>query len=863
MYAMQSAGIGQPGGGAVVGMSAAGGGPSGPMQFGAGMMGGMMGGGGGVPGGVGAGLGAMNGINGIGAGTMGGVGPQVHPYQQHAMGQQQHQQAMAKMAQMAGANGMMNLSMGAQAGAVPGMANMGPAGNMGPMGIGGMSRRLGMSIPATSAQQQQHASQAHAAHAAASAVNAGQAQPPPTPVSFLDGQLHGSPASTGPSPSPGQQVSQTPQQQPPHPQARMHQPPLGFQPQPAPLPKSGRSPSMSTAGMGLPNLVPGAGNVASSFPFSQPAPSAGQGIGVGAMGMAAGPASHPSHPLDPFGRPQPQPPKGISPTPASATIAASPALSMLGGSQNASGGTPAPGRTTPKPTAAAIRPVSSQPPPATYATMTSFSEAPVPGPNASAIQGSMSALAATQRTYAHPFGENSAAMHPPAHAPTPDVAAGPSNLRGSVAQDGQASATPRLQKAGLEGPSSGQVGTAPGFGPGRPSVDASGRPYAAHDAPPAAAAAMGNPAVRRVTIAANEASTGQEQRAAGAPSSHDRRTFFHTCLYDYFLRHGMAEVAAAFIRTGVAIDLVNPPEGERAAPMASGSGSSPNNASTGTAGSAPGMNAVAGVASEPMPHDRTTSSGSGSAGSNGGDQAASAPRVKDPNNPSAASTSSSPSRSSPPSNRGVAALGAFPGGSTGAYLLSNGVGSMTEVALNSLPRPNLVKEAPEGLLYEWWCVFWDVWRAKKGDPNRPPASPAAQAYASAQVALHPPPRGTPRFGAGMPMSDHGALSRSRREGFIELGEDGKPVSNEALMAERNLQALNAAKQQEAFQRERQLFQSGKLSSAGMPYFGGRRPPPPASVPTPSSSTMFATEGPYAGGQQGVLERQIALNRASG
>lgn len=39
---------------------------------------------------------------------------------------------------------------------------------------------------------------------------------------------------------------------------------------------------------------------------------------------------------------------------------------------------------------------------------------------------------------------------------------------------------------------------------------------------------------------------------------------------------------------------------------------------------------------------------------------------------------------------------------------------------NDLPAPNLPKECPEScFLYEWWCLFWDMFNAQRGKGDTP------------------------------------------------------------------------------------------------------------------------------------------------
>lgn len=39
---------------------------------------------------------------------------------------------------------------------------------------------------------------------------------------------------------------------------------------------------------------------------------------------------------------------------------------------------------------------------------------------------------------------------------------------------------------------------------------------------------------------------------------------------------------------------------------------------------------------------------------------------------------------------------------------------------NDLPLPNLPKECPEScFLYEWWCLFWDMFNARRGKSEQP------------------------------------------------------------------------------------------------------------------------------------------------
>jgi hypothetical protein len=48
-----------------------------------------------------------------------------------------------------------------------------------------------------------------------------------------------------------------------------------------------------------------------------------------------------------------------------------------------------------------------------------------------------------------------------------------------------------------------------------------------------------------------------------------------------------------------------------------------------------------------------------------------------------------------------------------------------------LPEADVPVQAPEGFLYEWWTVFWDIYSAKL---NRP-GTMEAQRYVSAEVTL--------------------------------------------------------------------------------------------------------------------------------
>ncbi|CAH7688895.1 expressed protein [Phakopsora pachyrhizi] len=75
--------------------------------------------------------------------------------------------------------------------------------------------------------------------------------------------------------------------------------------------------------------------------------------------------------------------------------------------------------------------------------------------------------------------------------------------------------------------------------------------------------------------------------------------------------------------------------------------------------------------------------------------------------------------------------GTGPSGSSGGSPRSS-PGDSTILSLDNLPKPKLAMDANQRFLFEWWTIFWDVFRAKTGRGSAP--AQLAQLYAQSVAA---------------------------------------------------------------------------------------------------------------------------------
>ncbi|KNZ62400.1 hypothetical protein VP01_1274g2 [Puccinia sorghi] len=260
--------------------------------------------------------------------------------------------------------------------------------------------------------------------------------------------------------------------------------------------------------------------------------------------------------------------------------------------------------------------------------------------------------------------------------------------------------------------------------------------------------------------------------AASSPSTLEALRFFNTYLYDYLLKQGLFEVAGAFVASGVELDLVDGREGVSAPQFGSKPNQVNNNShkrrrsegSINAFNSSPhtGSNVLStnegansstqpkggNAASELLPSERSMSS-SGSSISN-------TPSHYGFNHTdSNRSSNETPSSQGPTSDPMTNPSGTnVPNGTTSTSPPTSASPRSSPLDCQSLrhhlPKPKLAMDTDQGFLFEWWSIFWDVFRAKTG--RAPAQSKPAQVYAQTVAAAS----------LGMP-TEPGGLTKARRD----------------------------------------------------------------------------------------------------
>ncbi|CAH7666944.1 expressed protein [Phakopsora pachyrhizi] len=122
---------------------------------------------------------------------------------------------------------------------------------------------------------------------------------------------------------------------------------------------------------------------------------------------------------------------------------------------------------------------------------------------------------------------------------------------------------------------------------------------------------------------------------------------------------------------------------------------------------------------------------------------------------SARSTNQTPASNAPASDSANHLPASNGAGGTEASGTSGGSprsspGDCNHLSLDSLPKPKLAMDTDQGFLFEWWTIFWDVFRAKTGRGSAPaqPAQLYAQTVAAASIGMS---------------ADGGGITKSRRD----------------------------------------------------------------------------------------------------
>lgn len=333
----------------------------------------------------------------------------------------------------------------------------------------------------------------------------------------------------------------------------------------------------------------------------------------------------------------------------------------------------------------------------------------------------------------------------------------------------------------------------------------------------------------------------------------DFKRSFNTYLYDYLVRNGFDDAAWAFLRSGAEVTLLDPPP----------------STSTSTASSTGTTTTGGGAAS---------SSDGGGSSSAGKDKESTAMAKKD-------SSGSSPDRHSDLGGARPRPTGQTIGAGTSPSTTSPSEHCPMSGAQAVLPRCQVEPGSANGFLFDWWCIFWDVWRAGQRSSSSSLAPKSSTATAGTGIMANGAMAATAAQGASavaraywekqrdahVQAPAHGALSRARREGFREIGPGFGPTPLAQTMGPPGSTMPQARPQQApvdaAKERERILFQQGKIGSMVQNQV----------VPTTTTMSYPSTIGGLGATrpdnaihlgegrpevQHGVLAKQMALNAQS-
>ncbi|EGG06141.1 uncharacterized protein MELLADRAFT_116558 [Melampsora larici-populina 98AG31] len=235
-------------------------------------------------------------------------------------------------------------------------------------------------------------------------------------------------------------------------------------------------------------------------------------------------------------------------------------------------------------------------------------------------------------------------------------------------------------------------------------------------------------------------------------SSADASRFFNTYLYDYLLKQGLFEVAQVFVTSGAEIELMENAERSGLAEMANVSSSqkqdrsdsSPNDGPSSSppqptsngcltqVGAPNGIMKNGTAASEPVANERTLSS-SGSIVSNTSHYGFNHIAGSRSGAANDASNGQSSITDQTPNGVGASASAGTSNTSMGSPRSSPRIRHLT---LENLPKPKLAMDTDQGFLFEWWTIFWDVFRAKTGrGSNTQPAQMYAHSVAAASLGM--------------------------------------------------------------------------------------------------------------------------------
>ncbi|POW15683.1 hypothetical protein PSTT_01923, partial [Puccinia striiformis] len=265
---------------------------------------------------------------------------------------------------------------------------------------------------------------------------------------------------------------------------------------------------------------------------------------------------------------------------------------------------------------------------------------------------------------------------------------------------------------------------------------------------------------------ASQAKNGTQANLGSSPSAIEAIRFFNTYLYDYLLKQGLFEVARTFVASGVELDLVDGRDGLSASQPGSkpsnthkrrrsegsinGFHSSPqagSNLLSTNDGANPANPKGGNAASELLPSERSMSA-SGSSISNASHYGFNHTDINRSSNETPGSQGPSSDPATNPSNNTNGPNGVHTSPHTSASSRSSPLDSHT--LRENLPKPKLAMDTDQGFLFEWWSIFWDVFRAKTG--RAPAQSKSAQVYAQTVAAAS----------LGMP-NEPGGLTKARRE----------------------------------------------------------------------------------------------------
>jgi hypothetical protein len=168
-------------------------------------------------------------------------------------------------------------------------------------------------------------------------------------------------------------------------------------------------------------------------------------------------------------------------------------------------------------------------------------------------------------------------------------------------------------------------------------------------------------------------------------SAKQSRTLLHSYIYDYFFRAGLVDAARALLQ--------NAPDTPVLRPDADGLKQASPRAADGLEASTSGEHATEGSTSKVGDHHAPGSDGD--------------------------STNSSTSHFGFPSVREAQQNGggsdSSPSGSTSSPRLKSrdGLDGLDEEKRKELPLPNVEHKHPQGFLYTWWTVHWDIYHATR------------------------------------------------------------------------------------------------------------------------------------------------------